>query len=178
MYNAQLYIPIWLYSNSVSNDSHCVAFNFTFQSGYIQIMSGLILKTSYKTLHSNLVIFKFLIFIINSLANILYIPIWLYSNFAGLCRREQTYNFTFQSGYIQISLNISFRVVTKFFTFQSGYIQIPTSRISCKMCIVFTFQSGYIQIKYSRVCQRCTVYLYIPIWLYSNMSVQSLINSL
>ena len=53
---------------------------FTFQSGYIQIRLKRCHVITYNTLHSNLVIFKFLIFIINSLADKLYIPIWLYSN--------------------------------------------------------------------------------------------------
>ena len=53
-----LYIPIWLYSNeAVITHNHPVS-NFTFQSGYIQILKQSQLETAIKPLHSNLVIFK------------------------------------------------------------------------------------------------------------------------
>ena len=99
-----LYIPFWLYSNSVSKNNHCVAFNFTFHSGYIPIPrliqklieligftfhSGyipMIGKTTYRIithylyipfwLYSNLMSRS----LIQSLRSQLYIPFWLYSN--------------------------------------------------------------------------------------------------
>ena len=53
-----LYIPIWLYSNVILCAFVPVQFNFTFQSGYIQICLKINAFSSKSTLHSNLVIFK------------------------------------------------------------------------------------------------------------------------
>ena len=99
---------------------------FTFQSGYIQ-MSSLLYDThmhrslhsnlvifkymtpgaelkSVTTLHSNLVIFKFFKKLSRYLPNYLYIPIWLYSNIDVLSGIITFITFTFQSGYIQINI--------------------------------------------------------------------------
>ena len=54
--------------------------NFTFQSGYIQMLTLRWLCGMIKTLHSNLVIFKFELLRIYQRRITLYIPIWLYSN--------------------------------------------------------------------------------------------------
>ena len=97
-----LYIPIWLYSNGNATDYSYIYNIFTFQSGYIQIVtipyavlanvaftfqSGYIqIKTVLdrmyytNTLHSNLVIFKWIIKPKIQWLKWLYIPIWLYSN--------------------------------------------------------------------------------------------------
>ena len=53
------------------------------------------------------------------------------------------------------------------FTFQSGYIQINIQSEETLFILTFTFQSGYIQIKMATTPNPC-IYLYIPIWLYSN----------
>ena len=104
---------------------------------------------------------------------------------------NKIHNFTFQSGYIQIYMQEMKETVGIVFTFQSGYIQIqllqsapPTNqtlhsnlvtfkwtawKVGIWDCRHFTFQSGYIQINY--VTQYDSFYhLYIPIWLYSNVT--------
>ena len=75
-----LYIPIWFYSNGVSNSDSLTKANFTFQSGSIQIKRALSIRT----------------------ANRLYIPIWLYSNDEPIHNPTAPTGFTFQSGSIQI----------------------------------------------------------------------------
>ena len=187
----ELYIPIWLYSNSSLQHFAHSSLNFTFQSGYIQIVTK---PTQQKEL------------------NLLYIPIWLYSNL-----RCQAYTaiyllslhsnlvifksfkpatsiravyFTFQSGYIQIQTFIRHHTFCFFFTFQSGYIQMYIINLSGFVLDGFTFQSGYIQINARKRINQgqrnftfqsgyiqmplflslkgTKQYLYIPIWLYSN----------
>ena len=54
--------------------------HFTFQSGYIQIVTNADDRNTQLTLHSNLVIFKWLSQISYCENKLLYIPIWLYSN--------------------------------------------------------------------------------------------------
>ena len=98
---------------------------FTFQSGYIQILSCYPLGLSLSTLHSNLVIFKWYT---------LRLDVWetytLHSNlvifkFKGGARFNIAVdNFTFQSGYIQIKIDCSVGFCGLTFTFQSGYIQM------------------------------------------------------
>ena len=144
-----LYIPIWLYSNICLEWCNVITHN---------------------TLHSNLVIFKFIPsystiksgnaftfqsgYIQISLTTIqldilcvLYIPIWLYSN--DMCRFNYIYihYFTFQSGYIQIYME-------KVIDLKSNELYIPiwlySNRFASSRTAVhcfFTFQSGYIQIK-------------------------------
>ena len=53
-----LYIPIWLYSNFVFLKNTIAPNVFTFQSGYIQILSYRLVQNLHLSLHSNLVIFK------------------------------------------------------------------------------------------------------------------------
>ena len=119
----------------------------------------------------------------------LYIPIWFYSNFAMFIYPFLFIRFTFQSGSIQIIAAAC--AVCKFviFTFQSGSIQIFLHLPLLYSIFTFTFQSGSIQmelhfyIKYpcqslhsnlvlfkffSRSAGREVLYLYIPIWFYSN----------
>ena len=60
---------------------------------------------SHMHLHSNLVIFKWTQCSAFWCTNVLYIPIWLYSNTVQDDAGEQSITFTFQSGYIQISLH-------------------------------------------------------------------------
>ena len=54
----QLYIPIWLYSNCMLSVSQYKKASFTFQSGYIQIITAVDTFLGVLSLHSNLVIFK------------------------------------------------------------------------------------------------------------------------
>ena len=149
-----IYIPIWWYSNScIRPKAQAIGkILFTFQSGDIQIeekerraRTGIRIYipiwwySNYckcdcnKNLHSNLVIFKYV------LARCIIIVVFL---------------FTFQSGDIQMSVAPLNFLIIPIFTFQSGDIQIyKTSRWSL-WSIRFTFQSGDIQIirqhKYNR----------------------------
>ena len=77
-----LYIPIWFYSNEKIKEKIKEYLNFTFQSGSIQMRSITLLKLPLRTLHSNLVLFKYLV-----LFKFQMLPIY----------------FTFQSGSIQIN---------------------------------------------------------------------------
>ena len=61
-----------------------------------------------KTLHSNLVLFKFYHFFIIILHYLLYIPIWFYSNDLVKLLDEYFTFFTFQSGSIQISYKTAY----------------------------------------------------------------------
>ena len=79
-----------------------VAFNFTFQSGYIPTADAVSSTNSSASLHSDLVIFQLVTDIPAQLLLSLYIPIWLYSNEYVKKVSEQDENFTFQSGYIPI----------------------------------------------------------------------------
>ena len=55
-----LYIPIWFYSNaSLRDKGPDLKMSFTFQSGSIQIPAKAIKEIKSKTLHSNLVLFKY-----------------------------------------------------------------------------------------------------------------------
>ena len=56
------------------------------------------------------------------------------------------------------------------FTFQSGYIQIVLAFTKPPCASFFTFQSGYIQICSGLHDINKYIFLYIPIWLYSNVS--------
>ena len=67
-----------------------------------------------------------------TLLNLLYIPIWLYSNGFPFRNIQPTLYFTFQSGYIQMVF-VRKKLLTLYgFTFQSGYIQI----VFCPLTIV------------------------------------------
>ena len=146
----ELYIPIWFYSNTLNSFVSLASLNFTFQSGSIQIdfrcvlwhswrnftfqsgsiqmiliifiysevniftfQSGSIqiyqpeasVEPYYAALHSNLVLFKWWV-----------LQQWKLYNF----------NFTFQSGSIQMVYFKTWRLGNLHFTFQSGSIQIET----------------------------------------------------
>ena len=77
--------------------------------------------------------------------------------------------FTFQSGYIQISVlsNIIFNYC--YFTFQSGYIQI---NIPCSIFpFPYSLHSNLVIFKLITITTIFSiVLLYIPIWLYSNLA--------
>ena len=124
---------------------------FTFQSGYIQINEVLALAPA---------------------GAFLYIPIWLYSNNIAEFGKVVRSIFTFQSGYIQMLLQSTTLFVLEYFTFQSGYIQIVRHSPYIQCIESFTFQSGYIQMIWLRHYNIAKV-LYIPIWLYSNMNLNS-----
>ena len=99
-----LYIPIWFYSNfSQYINSLC---NYSL---YIPIW--------FYSNNTKLPTFAVLLH--------LYIPIWFYSNFSFLaCLFATVLSFTFQSGSIQIKVNLGFNIGAEYFTFQSGSIQI------------------------------------------------------
>ena len=94
-----LYIPIWLYSNKAIFNKGVNILNFTFQSGYIQIFLSIVNFFVDKPLHSNLVIFKYYLVEGNEALKILYIPIWLYSNW-----HERRFCWTSTTLYIPIWL--------------------------------------------------------------------------
>ena len=147
--------------------------------------------TSVATLHSNLVLFKFWCWLPVLPVWCLYIPIWFYSNGATVGGAIGQLIFTFQSGSIQITWNRCSSFTKFHFTFQSGSIQIQKQPREIFFELIFTFQSGSIQIgnapDYSfiyahftfqsgsiQMSQNCRslpqyLYLYIPIWFYSNL---------
>ena len=79
--------------------------------------------------------------------DVLYIPIWFYSNKYPQTILSTTGTFTFQSGSIQIFLASKNDESFSRFTFQSGSIQMLSTNLICKPLIFFTFQSGSIQIE-------------------------------
>ena len=78
-----LYIPIWLYSNTSNTIRPSRFIAFTFQSGYIQIKIEPIHLTTWLsfTFQSGYIQICYLPAFVNGYR--LYIPIWLYSNYAG-----------------------------------------------------------------------------------------------
>ena len=79
--------------------------------------------------------------------------------------------FTFQSGSILIApLPFSVSACTVF-TFQSGSILMNTETDTSLTAPNFTFQSGSILIVPMAASLRRTLYLYIPIWFYSNYGI-------
>ena len=141
---------------------------FTFQSGSIQITIKTWYLTKYLTLHSNLVLFKssqcrengifiyplhsnlvlfkLTLFVSGQNREMLYIPIWFYSNEVAPALAPPSTYFTFQSGSIQISPpgnNI----------FAKSLLYIP----------IWFYSNG------SNGNNELGCYhLYIPIWFYSN----------
>ena len=102
---------------------------------------------SVTTLHSNLVIFKFI-----------FLPLYL-----------MPAPFTFQPGYIQMYVLTPVKVLENLFTFQPGYIQILTGKLIRLALEIFTFQPGYIQMSELATLEDVEKILYIPTWLYSNL---------
>ena len=99
----------------------------------------------YRALHSNLVIFKYNFVCIVFAPNVLYIPIWLYSN----APKNSLLGFP------------------KVFTFQSGYIQMLESVLT--PCSNPALHSNLVIFKSDGHSVCCiAIFLYIPIWLYSN----------
>ena len=97
-----LYIPIWFYSNGVSNSDSLTKANFTFQSGSIQIEHIFEHNLSTMTLHSNLVLFKFVTDAMKSSdLQSLHSNLVLFK-LKELYQSELQTVFTFQSGYIQM----------------------------------------------------------------------------
>ena len=120
-------------------------------------------------LHSNLVIFKWIVRTIKYICTILYIPIWLYSNFVAVLLPSAITSFTFQSGYIQINCSVTDKVKA-FVPLHSNLVIFKFTTDVCfpDVCLSFTFQSGYIQIVTRIRDTQGKRQLYIPIWLYSN----------
>ena len=133
-----------------------LAFCFTFQSGYIQIILFMKSLAVLQALHSNLVIFKWLSKIVRWILYVLYIPIWLYSNDIDKLADNILHFFTFQSGYIQI---ISY--LAPFIPDFHLYIPIW----------LYSNEAAYSDIESLRR-------LYIPIWLYSNLTVRKALQAL
>ena len=76
-------------------------------------------------------------------------------------------NFTFQSGYIPISLSDSSFLFIRTFTFQSGYIPIPVWVL--KKDVGNTLHSNLVIFQSTADSLKLAwIDLYIPIWLYSN----------
>ena len=119
-----LYIPIWFYSNFLDN----------FSSSFRQA-----------TLHSNLVLFKCMTLLYDVVTLYLYIPIWFYSNLCQ-CLFLRDVEVTLHSNLVLFKCET--QTVTSFifdFTFQSGSIQMLID-VASGMCLpIFTFQSGSIQ---------------------------------
>ena len=124
-----------------------LAFCFTFQSGYIQIILFMKSLAVLQALHSNLVIFKWLSKIVRWILYVLYIPIWLYSNDIDKLADSILHFFTFQSGYIQITVKQD--VIFSKKTLHSNLVIFKLSRTLPHLypIFTFTFQSGYIQMK-------------------------------
>ena len=144
-----LYIPIWLYSNEKKVIRRHGAHNFTFQSGYIQMLRAVIIARYNGSLHSNLVIFKF-IAISRSFPKFLclYIPIWLYSNSQPYSRQMGIYRL-----YIPIWL-------------YSNPDKVLYQHLVRKLYIPIWLYSNDIEY----LAEEEAKFLYIPIWLYSNTS--------
>ena len=88
------------------------------------------------TLHSNLVLFKYnRSNACGCSCNILYIPIWFYSNNPDLFQCSGICTFTFQSGSIQIFQTLPHLYPIFTFTFQSGSIQMTSSKLSKQFLI-------------------------------------------
>ena len=128
---AELYIPIWLYSNG-----NFIFINCTFANLYIPIWLYSNVDNAIETLvfisalHSNLVIFKFKLFRLCQCCISLYIPIWLYSNIFGFnCVAPSIRLYIPIWLYSNLSKNA---LATSYlaFTFQSGYIQIVKKNYS------------------------------------------------
>ena len=98
-------------------------------------------------LHSNLVIFKLNPIYDWTDAEILYIPIWLYSNYLmpapGFSIRPSLHSNLVIFKYTQEDGS---GITIPDFTFQSGYIQMSAIHLDKFSDENFTFQSGYIQI--------------------------------
>ncbi len=77
--------------------------------------------------------------------DIIYIPIWFYSNVSEITLASRIQSFTFQYGSIQISVPLAIFCLKFAFTFQYGSIQINSS-------LSYIILSN----------------IYIPIWFYSN----------
>ncbi len=147
-----LYIPIWLYSDVGGYRSGEYNEYFTFQSGYIPTVELLHARTLvHLALHSNLVIFQrsppgnkifarsFFTFQSGYIPtflkapallpeNILYIPIWLYSNSHSLTSLNMKIPSLHSNLVIFQRDEIEQLEIEVYFTFQSGYI--PTSLLA------------------------------------------------
>ncbi len=123
---------------------------FTFQYGSIQMRKYPWCNQRYRTLHSNMVLFKLCLGQHRRASSQLYIPIWLYSNrisvliYDSVCRLYIPIWF-----YSNASNGLWNGGRVPYFTFQSGYIQIKIITKLSDPDALFTFQSGYIQIRQS-----------------------------
>ena len=157
----------WLYSDCIEHLFDCQCDSFIFWLGIFNyklswsqnmtmntLFSKLYIFKQYQCLpeylshmhlHSNLVIFKWTQCSAFWCTNVLYIPIWLYSNESDESLRQRIY--TLHSNLVIFKFVTSLRL--------SG-------------ALVFTFQSGYIQINILSPTTLVNYKLYIPIWLYSN----------
>ena len=158
----------WLYSDCIEHLFDCQCDSFIFWLGIFNyklswsqnmtmntLFSKLYIFKQYQCLpeylshmhlHSNLVIFKWTQCSAFWCTNVLYIPIWLYSNPFDCCRPSQTYPplhsnlviFKFTVIQVHYDTMISLHSNLVIFKYKKDYYQKITA-------IDFTFQSGYIQ---------------------------------
>ena len=103
--NAILYIPIWFYSNASIRFLDSEPSGFTFQYGSIQIITYSFATSLNNSLHSNMVLFK-----------------WV-----GVAKKVLK-NFSLHSNMVLFKLSPLLAISAfKFFTFQYGSIQIVSS---------------------------------------------------
>ena len=146
-----LYIPFWLYSNKNPKTFIKYTTVFTFHSGYIPMETdNKNICISYYTLHSILVIFQCHCLSFKSFPSAFtfhsgYIPIAML-NFTP----PFIFSFTFHSGYIPMRCLPSLRIPPLHFTFHSGYIPMNLRMAHQLKQMYFTFHSGYIPIKQVR----------------------------
>ena len=142
-----LYIPIWLYSNGIRNRRQKVYRRcFTFQSGYIQMGFKNDELVCELTLHSNLVIFKY-VYDVNSL----YPYITLHSNLVIFKSCGKKY-----PRQVIRSLHSNLVIFKYKFIESNGlrFYALHSNLVIFKFDVPFSAVSPFD--------------LYIPIWLYSN----------
>ena len=147
--------------------------SFTFQSGYIQIKSSSVNRSSACAFTFQSGYIQIVILLVLSVIRVsLYIPIWLYSNQNSKFSFNTVKVFTFQSGYIQMSdfekiKNYLLKLYIPIWLYSNVALlkpyRLPLSSLHSNLVIFkstcelwhslglafFTFQSGYIQIMLS-----------------------------
>ena len=123
-----LYIPIWFYSNGFI----CLSITFLY------------------TLHSNMVLFKYLFSNVSLETFLLYIPIWFYSNGLWQTWCNQWFVLYIPIWFYSNKDGVIVKLEIPSFTFQYGSIQIEPREMEKKRIPYFTFQYGSIQIEWER----------------------------
>ena len=141
-----LYIPIWLYSNSLKNYQDTFRIIFTFQSGYIQIRIDRIIGLTGTLLHSNLVIFK-----------------------CTTCHLFAVTSSALHSNLVIFKLNPCQLWLLSSASLHSNMVIFKCMERCKRSCCKCTLHSNLVIFKYRRAFRNNYIYhLYIPIWLYSN----------